>query len=70
MSDMPMVAEQTPAQALANDHLSYPPADPYPYGWREVCETLANGERVWTRRPLTLEDVLHPLFFYFVFRLV
>lgn len=36
------------------------PADPYSYDWHEVLETLANGERKWTRLPLTPEDVLHP----------
>jgi len=37
-----------------------PKLDPYPYGWRDVRTVLANGKLVWTRLPLTLEDVLHP----------
>ena len=34
--------------------------DPYPYGWREAIRTLPDGEEVLERKPLTLEDILHP----------
>ncbi len=35
-------------------------ADPFRYGWRDVCVTTADGLEEWDRIPLTLEDVLHP----------
>ena len=34
--------------------------DPYLYGWREAIRTLPDGEEVLERKPLTLEDILHP----------
>jgi Uma2 family endonuclease len=34
--------------------------DPYPYGWREAMRTLPDGKEVLERKPLTLEDILHP----------
>jgi len=38
-----------------------PPAeDPYRYGWRDVPRTLPNGEKIFERVPLTLNDILHP----------
>jgi Uma2 family endonuclease len=38
----------------------FDPADPFCYGWRDVVRTLPNGERIFDRIPLTLEDILHP----------
>ena len=46
--------------------LSAPPTwpqqadDRYRYGWREVRREAPEGEELWERVPLTLEDVLHP----------
>ena len=34
--------------------------DPYRYGWREIPRSLPNGEKIYERVPLTLEDILHP----------
>ena len=34
--------------------------DPYRYGWREIPRTLPNGEEIYERIPLTLEDIIHP----------
>ena len=34
--------------------------DPYCYGWREIPHTLSNGNTIYERVPLTLEDILHP----------
>ena len=34
--------------------------DPYRYGWREIPRTLPNGQKIYERVPLTLEDILHP----------
>ena len=34
--------------------------DLYPYGWREVVRSLPDGKEMVERKPLTLEDILHP----------
>ena len=34
--------------------------DPYRYGWREIPRSLPNGQKIYERVPLTLEDILHP----------
>ena len=34
--------------------------DPYCYGWREIPRPLPNGNTIYERVPLTLEDILHP----------
>lgn len=44
----------------APQRVEAPKIDPFVYGWRDVEEMLATGERQWTRIPLTLDDVLHP----------
>ena len=36
--------------------------DPYRYGWREIPRTLPNGQKIYERVPLTLEDIIHPQF--------
>jgi Uma2 family endonuclease len=37
-----------------------PPADPFPYGWRQVAETLPDGRTAYRRVPLTAKDFLNP----------
>lgn len=32
----------------------------FAYGYRQVRKKLPDGREVWVRRPLTLDDVLHP----------
>ena len=39
-----------------------PAPDPFLYGWREVPVKRADGSIDYDRKPLTLEDVLHPQF--------
>ena len=37
-----------------------PRDDRHRIGWRDTCETLPNGEKVFRQIPLTVEDFLHP----------
>jgi Uma2 family endonuclease len=60
MSDRQRLAEQIAATAVVDAPATPSWDDLYPYGWRDVCQHLPNGESIWTRIPLTLEDVLHP----------
>ena len=46
---------------LQADALSAPKQkDLYRYGWREIPRTLPNGQKIYERVPLTLEDIVHP----------
>ena len=44
----------------ADDIRALKKKDPYCYGWREIPRTLSNGNTIYERVPLTLEDILHP----------
>ena len=49
------------ADPLKADAISAPKEkDPYRYGWREIPRTLPNGQKIYERIPLTLEDIIHP----------
>ena len=49
------------ADPLPADAISAPKKkDPYRYGWREIPRTLPNGQQIYERIPLTLEDIIHP----------
>ena len=46
---------------LSADAISAPSEkDLYRYGWRERPRTLPNGQQIYERIPLTLEDIIHP----------
>jgi Uma2 family endonuclease len=56
LSDTLVANDRSPthtAQPLSSE-------DRFVYGWRAVPEMQANGQRRWTRIPLTIQDVLHP----------
>ena len=48
-------------EPLKTDAITSPKEkDPYRYGWREIPRTLPNGQKIYERIPLTLEDIIHP----------
>ena len=52
----PELADPLPADAISAPKKN----DPYRYGWRERPRTLPNGQKIYERIPLTLEDIIHP----------
>ena len=55
-SRSPEFADQRQADAISAPKKK----DPYRYGWREIPRTLPNGQKIYERVPLTLEDIVHP----------
>jgi len=53
MTAINTITMPSPATTMVN-------ADPFVYGWRQVQKIGLEGETIYERVPLTLEDLLHP----------
>ena len=55
-SQSPKFVDPLPADATKTSKEK----DLYRYGWREIPHTLPDGQKIYERIPLTLEDIIHP----------